>query len=75
MRWRVRAVSVSYTHLDVYKRQVQDLPNVHVVLSGMSDMAQLSENIKTFSEPQPLTGAEREALLAPVSYTHLPGPP
>ena len=30
----------------------------------MSDMAQLSENIKTFSEPQPLTGAEREALLA-----------
>ena len=43
---------------------MQDLPNVHVVLSGMSDMAQLRENIETFSRPDPLTPAEREALLA-----------
>ena len=45
-------------------RFVQDLPNVHVVLSGMSDMAQLRENIETFSRHDPLTPAEREALLA-----------
>ena len=45
-------------------RFVKDLPNVRMVLSGMSDMAQLRENIETFSRPDPLTSAEREALLA-----------
>lgn len=45
-------------------RFVKDLPNVHMVLSGMSNMEQLRENIETFSHPQPLTPAEREALLS-----------
>ena len=35
-----------------------------MVLSGMSNMEQLRENIETFSHPQPLTPAEREALLS-----------
>ena len=34
------------------------------LLSGMSNMEQLRENIETFSHPQPLTPAEREALLS-----------
>ena len=38
------------------------LPGVTMVLSGMSDMAQLTENMRTLSRPEPLTDAEREAL-------------
>ncbi len=44
-------------------RFVQDLPNVAMVLSGMSSMDQLTENVETFGQPKPLTPPEREALL------------
>lgn len=44
-------------------RFVQDLPNVKMVLSGMSEMQQMVENAKTFSEEKPLTYGEREKLL------------
>ena len=44
-------------------RFVQDLPNVKMVLSGMSEMQQMVENARTFSEEKPLTYGEREKLL------------
>ncbi len=37
-------------------------PNVAVVLSGMSDMSQMQDNIKTFSPFKPLTDAERRVI-------------
>jgi len=43
-------------------RWVQDLPNVMVVLSGMSNMDQLTQNVATFQEHQPLSTAEKIVL-------------
>lgn len=43
-------------------RFLQTLPNVALVLSGMSDLNQMSENIKTFSERKPLNDAEMNKL-------------
>ena len=43
-------------------RYLQNLPNVKVVLSGMSTLPQLEENVHTFSEGAPQT-AEESALL------------
>ncbi len=43
-------------------RYLMGLPNVQVVLSGMSDLVQLAENAATFDHPDPLDYAEREAL-------------
>ena len=44
-------------------RFLQDLPNVTMVLSGMSDMAQMADNVKTFSDRRPLSGEETALLL------------
>jgi len=43
-------------------RFLQSLPNVQVVLSGMSTMDQLKENIATFSKNDPTSPEERELL-------------
>ena len=43
-------------------RFLQSLPNVAVVLSGMTTMEQLRENLQTFSRPDPTTEAERQLL-------------
>lgn len=43
-------------------RFVKSHPQVQVVLSGMSDLAQLNDNLATFSDPTALT-AEEEALV------------
>ena len=45
-------------------RWLQGLPNVKMVLSGMSDMAQMEDNVKTFSAENPLSQVERETLAA-----------
>ena len=45
-------------------RFVMGIPEVKMVLSGMSDFAQVKENIQTFSEDKPLSDKERAALLA-----------
>lgn len=45
-------------------RFVADLPGVKVILSGMSNMEQLQDNISTFENEAPLTDAEREMLLS-----------
>ena len=44
-------------------RFLQSLPSVTVVLSGMSDMTQMQENIRTFEEEKPLNDGEMKALL------------
>lgn len=44
-------------------RFLQGLPNVKMILSGMSDMEQMQDNVKTFSEYRPLTEKETEKLL------------
>jgi predicted aldo/keto reductase-like oxidoreductase len=43
-------------------RFLQSLPNVQVVLSGMTTMEQIVENVKLFSEPDPTTEEEKELL-------------
>ena len=44
-------------------RFLQSLPSVTVVLSGMSDMTQMQENIRTFEEDKSLNDGEMKALL------------
>ena len=44
-------------------RFLQDLPNVHMVLSGMSAAEHMQDNVQTFEEYKPLTEEERELLL------------
>jgi len=43
-------------------RFLQSLPNVQVVLSGMTTMEQVVENVKLFSDPDPTTEEEKELL-------------
>lgn len=50
------------------------IPNVKVVLSGMSNLAQLEENCRIFSEPHPLSQAE-DALLMDVAESLKDGVP
>lgn len=44
-------------------RFLQGLPNVKMVLSGMSDLGQMVDNVKTFSEEKPLSSQEEALLL------------
>ena len=44
-------------------RFLQGLPNVQMILSGMSNMAQMEDNVKTFSERTPLSDAETALVL------------
>lgn len=44
-------------------RFLQGLPNVKMILSGMSNLEQMVENVDTFTQDQPLTEAEAAALL------------
>lgn len=45
-------------------RFVQGLPNVKMILSGMSNLEQMKENVDTFTRDKPLTADEQAALLA-----------
>lgn len=40
-------------------RFLQELPNVKMILSGMSDIGQMKDNLKTFEKPAPLTEGEK----------------
>ncbi len=44
-------------------RFLQDIPGVTMILSGMSNMQQMQENIETFAAPAPLHETERNAVL------------
>ena len=43
-------------------RWLQTLPNVKMILSGMSNMDQVVDNVKTFTESKPLSSTEIELL-------------
>ncbi len=43
-------------------RFLQDLPNVKVILSGMNEVSQVEDNLKTFETHKPLSEAERNTL-------------
>ena len=43
-------------------RFLQELPNVTMILSGMSNLAQMEDNLKTFSAPAPLAADEHQLL-------------
>lgn len=43
-------------------RFVSELPNIQVILSGMSSLEQLQDNLDTLSREEPLTASERQAL-------------
>ena len=43
-------------------RFIGSLPNVQVILSGMSTMDQLEDNIRTFADFRPLSDGERDTL-------------
>ncbi|MBR5468529.1 MAG: aldo/keto reductase, partial [Firmicutes bacterium] len=45
-------------------RFLQDLPNIAVILSGMSNTAQMIDNAKTFAEEKPLSDEEKELILS-----------
>lgn len=45
-------------------RFLQTIPEVKVVLSGMSDMEQMKENIRTFEEDRPLNEEEMKTILS-----------
>ena len=45
-------------------RFLQSIPDVTVVLSGMSDMEQLKDNVRTFEKDLPLNEKEMETLLS-----------
>lgn len=44
-------------------RFLQDVPGVTVILSGMSDMQQMEDNVKTFTEDKPLDSSEWKLIL------------
>lgn len=44
-------------------RWLQGLPNVKMILSGMSDMAQMEDNVHTFAERKPLSDEETDILM------------
>lgn len=45
-------------------RFVQNIPTVKVILSGMSDLNQVKDNLKTFETDSPMGERERKALMA-----------
>lgn len=57
-------------------RFIQTIPNIIVTLSGMSNLAQLKENLDTYDTHKPLTDAELKTLLdtadAMMAVTSLP---
>ncbi len=44
-------------------RFLQGLPNVKMVLSGMSSLFQMQDNVKTFAQPAPLSESEHAMLM------------
>lgn len=59
----LRALRPDETSVAWAFRFLQGLPNVKMILSGMSDLEQVKENVETFSWEEPLTQAEQKTLL------------
>ena len=60
---KLRALRPDETAASWAFRFVQSLPNVKVILSGMSNLEQMEQNVDTFSRGEPLSAEERDALL------------
>ncbi len=54
-------------------RYAASLPNVQVVLSGMSSLEQIEDNLKTFSPFVPLSDTERDVIAEALSIFHKTG--
>ena len=67
---RLRALRKEDSPVRWALRWLQSLPEVAVVLSGMSSLEQIVENVETFDHPDP-TGEEEKALLAEVADSML----
>lgn len=59
---RLRALRPDESDVGWAFRFIQSVPQVTMTLSGMSDMAQLKQNIEIFSEDKPLNSSERAVL-------------
>jgi len=59
---QLKAVRPNDTPVTWAFRFLQSLPNVFVVVSGMSSMEQLKENIEIFSKTDPMPESEKEVL-------------
>ncbi len=60
---QLRALDPERSEASWALRFVQDIPGVTVILSGMSTLDQVEDNLRTFHTPAPLSDAERELLL------------
>ncbi len=60
----LKALRPEATNAEWAFRFVQSIPDVVLTLSGMSNMAQLTENVAIFSEEKPVNEKERGALFA-----------
>ena len=60
---RLKDIHPDWTDPQWAFRFLQSIPDVKMVLSGMSNMEQLQQNIETFREDQPLTEEERQILI------------
>lgn len=59
---RLRAIRPEDSDASWAFRYFQNYPNVKVVLSGMSDQAQMEENVSTFAKPDALSDEEMQLL-------------
>ena len=55
-------------------RWLQSIPGVTVVLSGMSDLSQMEDNVRTFESENPLSEEETAALMKLADSLHKPVP-
>lgn len=60
---RLRALRPAESQAGWAMRFLQGMPEVKVILSGMSDLAQMKENIAIFETMQPVDAAEKQTLL------------
>ncbi len=60
---KLRQTRPEYSAADWGFRFLQDIPGVQMILSGMSSLDQLKQNINAFSSKDPLSDDEKKALL------------
>ncbi len=59
---KLRAIDPAASDASFAFRFLQGLPNVKVILSGMNEVDQVADNLRTFERERPLGEAERAAL-------------
>lgn len=63
-REQLDAIQPNATPTEWAFRWLMQLPNVKMILSGMSSLEQMKENVKTFETEKPMTDSENSALYA-----------